>query len=164
MNFSDPFGLIPYVNCRPVTDNPRYGHCAVRVVDARRNLDVTIEMIPGSPDISAPFGRKDVYRSGPDHARTKAYDPEGWVQVATPEGMTDQEFDTAVLHAAVEVAGEERGQPYMFTGEQNSNRFVYSVITRAGGKVPGAPTRKFPKGAPGACGGKGMETGTDCQN
>lgn len=52
ISLSDPFGLAPsdvFVNCRPVGGSGSTGtvaHCAVRVIDPRRKIDQTIELIP----------------------------------------------------------------------------------------------------------------------
>ena len=63
--------------------------------------------------------------------------------------MSDEEFDNAVLKSAYEVTARERGTPYHFSGNSNSNNFVYQIITGAGGHVPGGVGGGFTFGAPG---------------
>lgn len=76
-----------------------------------------------------------------------------WVKVEVPFGMSERQFDRAVLRAADYVSQQVEGKRYRFTGGSNSNRFVYDIITRAGGYVPGTLKLRFPLGAPGLCGG-----------
>lgn len=76
------------------------------------------------------------------------YDPGNWSPVSVPCGKTDEEFDNAVLKSAYNETVKERGTPYHFSGESNSNQFVYQIITGAGGQVPGGVDRGFRFGAP----------------
>jgi len=57
---------------------------------------------------------------------------EGKIEI--PEGMTEEEFDQAVLDMADNYPVEDR--PYDSTGGPNSNTFVDDVIEGAGGKMP----------------------------
>jgi len=157
--FTDPFGLDPYVNCRPVGGKGGSGvvaHCAIRVKDDARKLDVTIELIPKG-------SKKEIYWTGPNSSNTQAYDASKWAKVATPDGMSSQEFDDAVLKAAGVETVKQRGTPYSFGGSSNSNNFVHEVITGAGGTVPATATAGFLLGAPGLCGGSGLSTGSECR-
>jgi RHS repeat-associated protein len=162
VNFTDPFGLDPYVNCRPVKNRESYGHCGIRVIDSERNIDVTFELSPEGSGAGAPFGRKTVaWSHGANAQRVKDYH-DGWTKLALPEGMSAADFDRAILNSALKEQGRVSADPYLFTGETNSNRFVRNIIVNAGGSVPAGLADKFPKGAPGLCGGTGMKTGTGC--
>jgi hypothetical protein len=79
VNLADPFGLTPYLNCRPVKADNDFGHCAIRVYDAQRKIDIAFELIPKNASWTAPFGRKSIVWSLPNDAHVKAYDPKGWV-------------------------------------------------------------------------------------
>lgn len=155
VNMSDPFGLDPYINCRPVGGTGNEGaaaHCAVRVVDAERKLDVTIELL----DVN---GKNEVFwRSAPGDMESQGYAADSWVKVATPKGMSTRDFDNAVLNSALSQTVARRGKDYDHRGATNSNRFVFSVIRGAGGSVPGAAGRNF-IWAPGLCGGAGYRKG-----
>ena len=155
INFDDPFGLKDvYVGCRDVEGlGGTAQHCAVRVVS--ENMDLTFELLAdngiGGPQSAGP-------QQDPD--KLAAYRG-AWARVDVPEGMTGAEFDRAVLHSAIRTSQEESGDSYTPLGGKNSNRYVYNVITGAGGKVPQA-ARTPGKLAPGLCGGSGLDSGTDC--
>jgi hypothetical protein len=159
--FTDPFGLKPdstFVNCRPVGgegSSGTLGHCAVRVKDAKLKVDATIEMAPDAQGLL-----DQVHVAGPADRRTLAYTGP-WAPVAIPNGMTEQQFDQRVLASAVAVSRDIQGLPYLPFGQVNSNRFVYDVITGAGGIVPGAPSAGF-TWVPGICGGSGVARGSHC--
>jgi uncharacterized protein RhaS with RHS repeats len=161
VTYSDPYGLSPndtYVGCRPVDGTGGAGlHCAVRVVNEKLGVDVTYELLadgPGRPKRAGQAGASQVERY------------EGtWEKVGVPAGMTSDEFDLAVLTNAVDISAEQNGRPYFFTGGTNSNRFVYNIITKAGGKVPAAALGHFPGAlAPGLCGGYGLSRGQNCDS
>ena len=163
VNFSDPFGLETYVNCRTVMGRNRekrgaFGHCAVRIVDKKRKIDMTIELIPKG----VPLRNNMFWSSGEQSAKTQAYDPSKWVQVRTPDGMTKEQFYDAVCNTALIQTGAHWNEPYKARGSRNSNHFVYSIITGAGGEVPRSAADGFWLGAPGLCGGRGFRTGDDC--
>jgi RHS repeat-associated protein len=157
--FTDPFGDSTFVNCVPARskgDKGVFGHCALRVVDKKLGIDLTIQM--------KPYGllQKDFGGTGPsDGETTKFTGP--WAAVNVPAGMTVGGFDARVLTQALKEANKEAGHTYDPLGGGNSNRYVYTVVTNAGGKVPIAPTRGFYK-VPGLCGGGGLDTGTDCSH
>jgi len=158
VNFADPFGLTPYVNCRPVGGSGNKGvvaHCAIRVIDKERNIDVTFEL--------GPVHRGNhIYEVGPESERVAAYDPDGWVAVETPEGKTTEQFDDAVIATVARERSRREGHKYSPRGERNSNNFVYTVITAVGGFVPRSPSFGFSFGAPGLCGGAHQDTGGNC--
>jgi len=146
------------VNCRPVGGEGKgnyVAHCAVRVVDADRGIDQTIELIPKD-------GQKEIYWSNSSDNKTKAYDANAWVSVGVPQGLSSREFDDAVMLSAGRETRAQRGTDYTVSGTSNSNRFVYNVITGAGGRVPRAAAAGFFYGAPGLCGGKKAATGRNC--
>ncbi|HEX2207817.1 MAG TPA: RHS repeat-associated core domain-containing protein, partial [Longimicrobium sp.] len=157
VTYSDPYGLRPddvIVGCRSV-DNTRGlgGHCSVRIVNEKLNIDVTYEVLSngiGEPQFAG--------QTSPQQAAR--YEGRG-VQVAVPNGMTSDEFDMRVLENAERISQERNGQNYSPSGTRNSNRFVYDVITQSGGKVPWAAV-PYNKATPGICGGKGILLGTDC--
>ncbi|HEX2080828.1 MAG TPA: RHS repeat-associated core domain-containing protein [Longimicrobium sp.] len=157
VTYSDPYGLRPedvIVACRAV-DGTRGlgGHCAVRVVNEKLNIDVTYELLAngiGQPQF--------VGQTSPEQAAR--YEGRG-VQVAVPNGMTSDEFDLRVLATAERISQERNGRPYSPSGTRNSNRFVYDVITQSGGKVPWAAV-PYNKATPGICGGRGIFLGNDC--
>lgn len=158
--YSDPFGLKPddvFVNCRPVGgegDSGVAGHCAVRVVDEKQGLDVTIELIPNREG-------KDAFSWAPKSSdKVSAYTGD-WTQVDVPEGMTSEQFDNAVLRAAFIEMNARKGSLYLPFGQVNSNNFVFEVISRAGGRVPRSASSGF-LFVPGICGGSGFSRGQSC--
>ena len=69
---------------------------------------------------------------------------EGAIEI--PEGMTEEEFDQAVLDMADTYPVDDR--PYDSTGGYNSNTFVDDVIEAAGGMIPdveGATQQNYEK-------------------
>ena len=156
VNNADPFGLKDvYVGCRDV-DGTRgtAQHCAVRVVN--RDMDLTFELL-------ADNGVGGAQSAGPQQDADKLAAYRGsWARVDVPDGMNSEEFDRAVLHSAIRTSQQESGDRYTPLGHKNSNRFVYNVITGAGGKVPQA-ARAPGKLAPGLCGGDGIHAGIDCK-
>jgi hypothetical protein len=161
VNYSDPFGLKTLVNCRAVKTSKNHGHCAVRVVDKEKGIDVTVEMTPkeGSASAEAPFGTEQVTWT---HGTPPSGYDGGWVELAAPEGRSSAEFDRAVLESAAREQGRIEGSAYTPGGASNSNRFVHDVIRGAGGRGRKEPAQKFILGAPGLCGGRGGRTGADC--
>lgn len=160
VSYRDPFGLSAEdvsVNCRAVGDSGEgnAAHCAVRVVDESRDLDVTIELLNEN------WTNEVYWRSRAGDAEAQGYNPGRWARVAVPVGMTSHEFDDRVLQQAMLHTRAARGQDYHFWGGSNSNRFVFNIITSAGGMVPGAASRAF-KIAPGICGGGGLSRGGQC--
>jgi hypothetical protein len=139
-----------------------FSHCAVRVVNVERNLDVMIELVPEMHDgnrSNEVWWHSAKGFSASDAARDK-YSPSGWIRVAPPNGISEGEFDNAVLGSALRQTMAVRGQSYSARGEKNSNHFVYETITGAGAKIPKAAVRG--KAAPGLCGGSGLKNGTNC--
>jgi RHS repeat-associated protein len=161
VTFSDPFGLDPYINCRPVGgegNGGKFAHCAIRVKDEQLKTDVVIELVPNNK------GKKQVFWLASGSTQAQAYDANTWVKVSTPAGMTTEAFDKAVLNSAYTQTKNQVGRQYWPGGGVNSNHFVYSTITGAGGTMPSPPIAGFSLGAPGLCGGSGLKTGTSCQN
>ncbi len=154
INFADPFGLKDvFVGCRDVKDMDGFQHCSVRVVN--EDMDLTFELL-------AENGIGQPQYAGTQQDPEKLAEYRGsWQRVAVPDGMSSREFDRAVLHSAIRRSQEESGDRYTPLGGKNSNRFVYNVITKAGGRVPAAAMEKG-KFAPGICGGRGGAPGTDC--
>ena len=143
------------MNCRPVGgegDEGTAGHCAIRVTTD--SLDQTCELIPDG-SLSVQFSC-----SGADDEKTKKYTG-AWVQVKPPKGVSSQEFDKKVLQSMVVIAQDLKNSPYLPTGTWNSNHWVYSVITRAGGQVPSGVGAGFTL-VPGICGGGGLTRGSNC--
>lgn len=159
VNFTDPFGLTPFVQCRELTNPGRifgYTHCALRVQNDK--VDVLIELIPQN-DKNEVFWRSAA-GEGASGAGDSQYDAAGWTPVAKPAGMTDEEFDNAVLNSAYKRTEDVRGKPYSRDGSKNSNNFVYTTLKGAGAKPPAGAAKG--KGSPGLCGGSGTDTGKDC--
>jgi RHS repeat-associated protein len=169
VNFRDPFGLnadTTYVACRPVGGDNRdeepassYGHCAVRVADSRQGTDAMAEIVRVPGDQRWPLQTVRTFGTGSEEVARYG---NRWVPVAVPAGMTEQEFDAAVVAQIYRQGREYSGQPYFPGGQLNSNSFVYRVITGAGGKVPAAASGHLARGAPGLCGGGGLRTGSNC--
>jgi uncharacterized protein RhaS with RHS repeats len=159
VSYSDPYGLKPedvFVSCRPLDGNiggAVGGHCAVRIVN--KGVDVTYELLNingiGNPQWAG-------VQTDPEKLAQYA---NGWVQVATPEGMTSDEHDRRTLAAADRLSNERNGRDYSPAGHKNSNRFVYDVVTQGGGRVPWAAVL-FNRATPGICGGWGPLLGTNC--
>jgi hypothetical protein len=133
-------------------------HCAVRVKNEALGIDVMFEMIPrgGKNSVDWRHGAEAAFGGG-----GSTYRAEQWVEVSRPEGMNEEEFDRAVLNAAVSQQKQIEGDDYSADGSKNSNRFVYDVIKEAGSSPPADAVKGA--GAPGLCGGKGARTGTDCK-
>ena len=148
------------INCRGVDNTGgRFGHCAVRVINEETGRDITMELIPSTVLGSGAFGLMNtIHAYGPAGDLFSAYGS-NWSRVAVPAGMTSQQFDQAVLSSAQRVTGTMAGRAYTPTGGGNSNRFIYEIITGAGGTIPGGLESGFPFGAPGLCGGTGVESG-----
>jgi hypothetical protein len=149
---------------RGIDGIPGFSHCAVRVVDSKRDLDVTIELVPEKRDgknMNEPWWHS-AKGYGPSDAATDKYRSSGWAPVARPDGMSEEDFDNAVLNSAYRQTQAARGKEYSSDGSKNSNHFVYQTITGAGGKVPGAAVQG--KTAPGICGGSGLKNGTNCSS
>ncbi len=161
VNFSDPLGLKASVNCRAVKVPKQASHCAIRVVDKAKNIDVTIEMMPDErKSARAPLGRERVEWSTTRPPGT--YDGD-WTPLPVPSGVTESQFDRAILESAVREQQRIEGSVYTPGGGSNSNRFIYDVIRGAGGVGVRNPSEKHLLGAPGLCGGRGLSTGTDCK-
>ena len=160
VNFSDPFGLTPYVQCRIIKDIRAGGnsHCAIRVQNQSLGIDVMIEMIPrdGKNAVEWRHGSEAAFG-----APGSTYYAEQWVAVERPDGMTEDEFDRAVLNAAAGEQQEIEGKDYSADGSSNSNRYVYEVLKAAGSRPPKSAVKGA--GAPGLCGGKKEKTGEDCK-
>ena len=78
--------------------------------------------------------------------------------------MSEAQFDAAVLQSARAQTARQNGRHYFLTGSHNSNRFVFDIITGAGGMVPFLAARMNGAGlAPGLCGGIGLATGSWCE-
>jgi hypothetical protein len=152
--------LKPFVQCRAI-DNPfalGYTHCAVRIQNDKLGLDVMVEMIPDERN----FNRTH-WRFGSDAAggvEGSRYDPNGWTAIERPAGMSEEEFDRAMLNSAAARDREFSGTRYSNDGSKNSNSFVYRTVKGAGAKPPAKAEKGT--GSPGLCGGSGRGTGTDC--
>lgn len=129
--YSDPYGLSAqdvFVSCRPVDAAPNdYGHCAVRVVNEKLNVDITYELLADGI-----FQPQRVGKTTPEEVARYSE----WVQVTVPDRQTSDEFDINVLKAAEDIAEQRNGEWYWPGGGANSNRYVYDVIKQAGGRVP----------------------------
>lgn len=145
------------MNCRNVGgsgSSGTVGHCGIRVADSQTGVDMTMQEIPDDND------RVQIHVTGPDDPKTKAFTGP-WVPVTPPSGMTTQQFDQAVVKAAIVETRDITGSLYLPHGEFNSNAFVFNVITKAGGKVPAAAAKGFTF-VPGICGGRGLSRGNQC--
>jgi hypothetical protein len=143
VNFSDPFGLATYVNCRPAAIRGQrvVGHCAIRVEFGDGRIGIA-ELIP----------RRGINRFRFTHRGSREdrrYDAGSWVRVDVPDGMTEDEFDSSVWDCAGEQAAARAGNNYSFLSERNSNSFVRHTIGCAGGTVPEQAADQFTQGAPG---------------
>lgn len=163
INLSDPSGLTTYISCREIDFTSNFGHCGIHIKNRDLDLDVLIELERTGRGWLAPFGYKNVPWLFGSSMRDplSAYDG-GWHQVMPPSGMTETDFDVAVFDAAALVSSRENGRRYNPFGQYNSNRFIYDVITSAGGRVPGSVSLFFVKGTPGLCGGSFWSTGRNC--
>lgn len=162
VNFSDPFGLDAFVNCRSVQGigTKEGGHCALRIVDKERDIDITVELLADDSErgVRAPLGHKSInWVSG----RPSDYDDQ-WVRLAVPAGRSSHGFDRALLNSALRQQREVEGDTYTPSGTSNSNRFIFDVIRRAGGVGVRSPATRFLFGAPGLCGGNVLMTGDRC--
>lgn len=131
------------------------GHAAVRV----RNSDGGYNYVGELLNVS---GTNDIVTWPGDAAKADDY---VWVTVPTPEGMTSEEFDIAVTNSFFTLAPIREGQPYSSHSAVNSNRFIFDVITGAGGSMPLGVTGTG-RVAPGICGGSPKNrfaVGTGCK-
>jgi RHS repeat-associated protein len=155
VSYADPYGLSTdsvMVGCRSVKGSGGMGqHCAVRVTNAQ--IDTTYELLNVGGIIEA----------GPASADRVAEYGANWVRVTTPEGMSEAEFDAAVLQSARAQTTRQNGHRYFLTGGHNSNRYVFDIVTGAGGLVPFTAARMNGAGIiPGLCGGIGFAMGRWC--
>jgi hypothetical protein len=129
----------------------------VRVRNDDLGIDVMFELLPrgGLNEVDWRFGSEAAFG-----VRGSTYYAEQWSEVARPAGMSEAEFDRAVLNAAVVESQRVVGKKYRPEGQFNSNRFVYDVLKRAGSAPPRRAERG--SGAPGLCGGTSYRTGDDC--
>jgi uncharacterized protein RhaS with RHS repeats len=139
------------VACRKIAGFDAGGHCAVRVTGM--NVDITYELLSN--------GMFEPQWAGHTSADNVARYPAVWTQVAVPRSMTSDEFSMRVMANAERIARERNGQPYFLTGDRNSNRYVYDIVTRSGGKVPQGAVLRWTS-TPGICGGI-LGNGTDCR-
>ena len=152
INFSDPFGLKGEVACRGVKGMEDFAqHCALRVGGE------TFELL--SPGL---------LRSQSIGPIADMSEYEGrWTTIEVPEGMTEAEFDAALLEQAGQLMESRQGDNYLPFGFINSNAWVFDAVTRAGGSVPYAAFARARAldgslVAPGLCGGVGITTGSGC--
>jgi hypothetical protein len=149
-----------------VTVDHNFGHCAIRVINPTPGIDITVELIPRFSVWQPPYGSKHVVWSvGANDAHATAYSADGWTEIGKPDDECDDDFDRAILNSALQEQSLVAGTAYRPVGQDNSNRFVYDIIMRAGGTIPGAPGNKFPLGSPGLCGSSGLlnGSGTGCR-
>jgi RHS repeat-associated protein len=158
VSYADPYGLSPedvIIACRNVNNTGRMGgHCAIRVTNTKRNINVTYELL----NVSGIGNPQSAGKATP--AAAAEYAGRG-VRVEVPEGMSSDAFDLQVIATAERLSKERDGKDYSMLGDKNSNRFVYDVINQSGGDVPWAAVPYF-RVTPGICGGNGLSHGTDC--
>jgi hypothetical protein len=75
--------------------------------------------------------------------------------VSVPAGETSREFDDRMLNCAFRQTRSWNGQEYTRYGGGNSNRFVFTTIHNAGGRVPMSATKAY-RLVPGICGGRAV--------
>jgi len=156
VTFTDPFGLKPdtvQIGWRPLYN--RYGqwyvHFAIRV--GGNGKWHAAELLPDEgtkPNLNTivPFNGTG------NHAQEYT-----WTTVSVPDGQTSDEFDSNSLHAIATVGAEYVNKKYSWASDRNSNKFIYDVVGKAGGKIPKAAVESAaPRTGPGICGGGG-ETG-----
>ena len=155
INFADPFGLdTVQVGCRPVEKTNSFTHCAVRITDDSAGTATVYELLAkngiGGPQFAGiEKDPKQIAKFGK------------WIAVPVPSGQTEDGFAANVRGSADRLSASENGKRYSPFGGSNSNAFVFSIITRAGGQIPSSvliPGRT----APGLCGGRGIFQGFDC--
>lgn len=155
--YTDPFGLSPdtvKVGCRALQGilGVVGNHCAVRV-DTDDGQSQVGELLKGDD------GNNNVVVWNGQSSSSANYT---WTTVAVPQGMTSAQFDQAVIGSFNQNAQEKHGEKYTSHSKGNSNRFVFDVITNAGGKVPQSAVPKNGL-TPGLCGGGGrFATGNQC--
>jgi len=172
VSYDDAFGLAPrdvYVSCRYLQDTNKGAHCAVRIVSEKLGVDITYQLFTEGGN----GGRKYISRTcGGEHNNGNC-DDQGtdgpnefggrWVGVATPSGMTDDEFDMAVLQNAERIGRRETGRTYWMFGFSNSNHYVFDVIRASGALVPRSVMDLVPGAlVPGICGGDLLGAGVAC--
>ena len=159
VTYSDPYGLSSdsvSVACRYVDDTGNAGaHCAVRV-DQEGGKSTTFELL------SSGVGKPQTAGVQSDPKQLERYEGK-WVAVKVPTGMNHKQFGATVLSTAQKISAQVNGDSYSPLGGQNSNRYVYNIITQAGGQVPFASRLSTPGAtAPGLCGGRGIFQGATC--
>ena len=145
VSFSDPFGLSPSdtvdVGCRPLSSAGAAvgNHCAVRVGEGDEKQ---------AGELLNADGKNKITLLDPNDPKYV------WTTVQVPAGMTSRQFDANVIRSFNAIGKTRHGADYSTSGAVNSNHFVWSVITAAGGNVPRSAVPKWAL-TPGICGGTG---------
>ncbi|MCU0650149.1 MAG: RHS repeat-associated core domain-containing protein, partial [Gemmatimonadaceae bacterium] len=158
VTFSDPFGLSPdtvQVGCRAVDGLESFSHCAVRITNDSAGTSTVYELLA-----TGAFARQTAGVQS-DPAQLARYNGR-WVAVDVPSGQSDNQFAAKARAAADQRSRAVAGRRYSPLGGSNSNRFVYDIVTRAGGQIPSSAGRPG-RTAPGLCGGRGIFQGVDCR-
>jgi RHS repeat-associated protein len=155
VSYSDPYGLIAdsvKVGVRPLSGiaGAAGAHAAIRV-QRDDGSDLVLELLNNEGKNFVGYWPAKRGARSPSGEEYSANDYR-WFTVATPEGMTDEEFATSVVNSFNVVAAERQGKKYFWGGPANSNQFVWEVINRAGGEVP-VNVRSGIRLIPGICGG-----------
>ena len=59
-----------------------------------------------------------------------------WVTLPVPNGMSADEYAKRIMSSYYTVGAGVEGRKYSLHGNENSNKFVFSVVTGAGGWMP----------------------------
>jgi RHS repeat-associated protein len=144
VNFGDPFGLYTQIQCRPIRSVGGLAvHCGLRVVNERLGVNQVYELTRVG-DRNTFYNQKDA----------GTFTEGGWMTLTPPDGMTEDEYDRAILGAYRSVSQRiTTTRPRYSSGNcKNSNRFVRDVVKAAGGTIPEGVDHRRPSwvfGAPG---------------
>ena len=126
VNFTDPFGLYPEMNCRPIKSTGNLAlHCGIRIVNDALGISGIYELTRAN--------NTNRFFMNRDHG---LFDASGWARIEKPDGMSEDEFDSAILSAYKKEAKRLGGTKYDAGACSNSNHFAQTVVSDAGGKVP----------------------------
>jgi RHS repeat-associated protein len=116
-------------------------HCAIRIIDGHGNAQVG-ELLSDS--------QNKVYMHYFDGNSSEA-GKYSFADVSVPAGMSAPDFASRVIRVFMQLGDEVTGQSYSYMPWSNSNHFVHSVITGAGGVVPRGALPPGRLSAPGLC-------------
>jgi len=129
-------------------------HCAVRVVGNDGKMKFGGELLNEKTNA--------IRALSDDASDASAY---SWTTLPVPAGMSADQFAARIMSSYYTVGASVEGRRYSMDGNVNSNKFVFSVVTGAGGEMPRSVHRPG-RVTPGICGGvpgRPLQPGFSCK-